>query len=75
MGDAEGYRPVGELDRLKARDPIPRMKALLLAERVLDESAASKIEREAQKVVDDAVTFARQSPYPQPLEALEKLYA
>lgn len=32
MGDAEGYRPKGELDALRARDPIPAMKARLMAE-------------------------------------------
>ena len=75
MGDAEGYRPASEKAAAQAGDPIPRFRARLLAEEVLTEAAASTIEQEAGEAVSAAVAFARQSPFPRPEEALEKLYA
>ena len=75
MGDAEGYRPAEEKAQAHASDPIPRFRARLLAEGVLTEAAASRIDREAAETVAAAVEFARRSPFPKPEEALEKLFA
>lgn len=75
MGDAEGYRPAEEKAQAQASDPIPRFRARLLAEGVLTEAAASRIDREAAETVAAAVEFARRSPFPKPEEALEKLFA
>jgi pyruvate dehydrogenase E1 component alpha subunit len=75
MGDAEGYRPAEEKARAQASDPIPRFRARLENEGVLTAAAAAQIEREAAEAVAAAVAFARQSPFPRPEEALEKLYA
>ena len=74
MGDAEGYRPKGEKDDLFARDPIPLLRKLLIADRDLTESEAASMESAAQKKVDDAIAFARSSPYPAPEEALERVF-
>lgn len=74
MGDAEGYRPEGELDRLRAKDPIIVMKNLLISENILTEESAAAVSNKAQGLVDEAIAFARESDYPEPAEALEKVF-
>ena len=75
QGDAEGYRPKGEVESLKQKDPIPRFRDQLIAEGHMTEDEANAIEKEAKAEVDEAYTFARESDYPEPEEALERVFA
>jgi pyruvate dehydrogenase E1 component alpha subunit len=74
MGDAEQYRPSGELDRLKASDPIPKYR-----QRLLDAGVAAReldqLEGEARREVEAAFAFARMAELPAPHEAYEKVFA
>lgn len=74
MGDAEAYRPEGELDALRAKDPIIVMKKLLLEEGVLSEQEDEQLTNQAKQKVDEAIEFARSSDYPEPEEAMEKVF-
>jgi len=74
MGDAEGYRPAGELDGLRAKDPINVMRARLGSEEGLTDEQDEQIKAECRKLVDDAVQFARDSEYPAAEEAMEKVF-
>ncbi|MEH6649890.1 MAG: thiamine pyrophosphate-dependent dehydrogenase E1 component subunit alpha [Motiliproteus sp.] len=74
MGDAEGYRPEGEKDALFAKDPIPAMRELLAAEEGWSEDDDAKMTAKAHQRVDKAIQFARDSAYPEPAEALEKVF-
>lgn len=74
MGDAEGYRPAGEVEALKAHDPIPAYRARLLAEGF----EAKEIDRAAEVAiaeVDAAFAFARAADYPAPEEVYEHVFA
>jgi pyruvate dehydrogenase E1 component alpha subunit len=75
MGDAEAYRPKGELEALRARDPIPALARLLQAEDGLTDADNLLIVSKAREKVDEAIRFARDSEYPEPEEALEKVFA
>lgn len=75
MGDAEAYRPKGELETLRARDPIPALADKLRAEDGVTEGELAAITERARGKVDDAIQFARDSDYPEPEEALEKVFA
>ncbi|WP_246567110.1 thiamine pyrophosphate-dependent dehydrogenase E1 component subunit alpha [Gemmobacter fulva] len=75
MGDAEGYRPKGEKDGLFARDPIPAMRARLLAEGHATAAELDRIEAEAEATVEDAIRFARDSADPRPEDALTSVFA
>ena len=75
MGDAEGYRPKGELDGLRAKDPIPAMKARMMAEDGMTAAENDAIVARARAKIDDAITFARESPFADAAEALEKVFA
>ena len=74
MGDAEGYRPKGELDTLRAKDPINVMRARLGSEEGLNDEQNDQIIAECRNLVDEAITFARESEYPAAEEALEKVF-
>jgi len=75
QGDAEAYRPAGEVDELKARDPIPRFREQLISEGYITADEADAIEIKAKEAVDAAYAFARESDYPAPEEALLKVFA
>ena len=57
-----------------ARDPIPALRQRLIAEGDLSEAEAAEMEAAAHATVDEAVAFARSSPYPAPEEALERVF-
>ena len=63
-GDAQGYRP--ELAEVAGRDPIPAYASKLVAAGVLDDAAIDRIRAAASERVEDAVAFAKASPFPIP---------
>lgn len=73
--DPATYRPKEEVEEWLKRDPIPRFEAKLLEMNVLTEQGAKKVEDSVLADVEKAVKFAMESPYPEPEEALEDLYA
>lgn len=75
MGDAEGYRPKGEKEALLAKDPIPKMRDRLIANGNLSADSDAKLGAGARGRVDAAIAFARESSYPAPEEALERIFA
>ncbi|WP_435311805.1 thiamine pyrophosphate-dependent dehydrogenase E1 component subunit alpha [Primorskyibacter sedentarius] len=75
MGDAEGYRPEGEKDALFEKDPIPKMRAKLLADGVASEAELDAIEAESAARVEAAIKFARESADPAPEDALTAVFA
>jgi TPP-dependent pyruvate/acetoin dehydrogenase alpha subunit len=73
-GDPQVYRPKNEVDELKQKDPIERLKQRLVSQGVLTSEAAAQIEGQARTEVDEAIAFARESPYPAPEEALADVF-
>ncbi len=60
--------------RWKGRDPLEILRARLLKDGTLTEAGAAQIEQNVQEEVQAAITFARESAYPDPEEAFEGLY-
>lgn len=75
MGDAEGYRPEGEKDALFEADPIPKMRAKLVADGIATEAEIDAIDAECAARVEAAIAFARNSDDPAPEDALTKVFA
>lgn len=75
MGDAEGYRPEGEKDALFEKDPIPKMRAKMLADGVASEAELEAIEAESAARVEAAIKFARDSADRAPEDALTSVFA
>jgi len=73
IGDAAGYRSKEEVAAQK--DPIPLYRSRLLAEKVLTTAEMDVLETRIKKEVDEAMQFGRDSEYPAPAEALERVYA
>lgn len=74
QGDAEAYRPAGEVGSLKAKDPIPRFREQLIEGGYMSEDEAAAIDTRMKLEVDDAYAFARASEYPAPEEALQHVF-
>ncbi|MGD0188877.1 MAG: thiamine pyrophosphate-dependent dehydrogenase E1 component subunit alpha [Roseiarcus sp.] len=75
MGDAEQYRAKDEMAMLKQRDPIPALRAYLMTADKLSEAEDKAITSRSQRRADAAIAFARESAYPRPEEAAEKVFA
>ena len=71
---AGDYRPQEEQDMWRAREPIAAYRRHLLAAG-FDEAALDAIDTEETEAVEAAVAFAEASPYPDPEEALQALFA
>lgn len=75
QGDAEGYRPKGEVESLKAKDPIPLFRDQLINDGYMTAEEAAILEAKAKQEVDEAYVFARESEYPKPEDALQQVFA
>lgn len=69
-----GYRSVEEVNTWKARDPITRFRTYLLEEEEAGESELVAIENEIQTLIEQAATFAQNSPWPDPATAATHVY-
>ncbi|HTT31807.1 MAG TPA: thiamine pyrophosphate-dependent dehydrogenase E1 component subunit alpha [Solirubrobacteraceae bacterium] len=74
-GDPEKYRdPVAEQEWAE-RDPLARMRARAIDEAWIDEASIEAIERDAAAEIEEAVRFARDSPFPDPQTTAALVYA
>lgn len=72
-GDAQGYRD--DLDGIDSRDPIPAYERTLRDAGLLDDAQVAAMRDEASARVEDAITFAKNSPEPDPAKALSYVFA
>lgn len=75
FGDADGYMDPAEKKAAMAADPVPALRAKLLADGVADEAALVALEAEIKAEVDAAVEFAFNSDYPDVAELRRDVYA
>ncbi len=71
-GDAAKYREAIADAEWQAKDPILRLQRHGLAEGWFTEDALAAIESEAAEAVEQAVLFARESPFP-PVDLIEEM--
>lgn len=74
-GDAQAYRTPEELALLQERDAIQAFERRLIESADLTANDAQDARERARKEVDDAIDFARSSPYPEPSAALQHVFA
>jgi pyruvate dehydrogenase E1 component alpha subunit len=73
-GDLQKYRRPAEVAMWEDKnDPIARFSHFLTQEKILTENIKEEVWREVAAELSEAVTFADQSPFPEPEEALEDL--
>jgi len=69
MSDPAKYRSREEVQETRAeRDPIDRLRERMLKDKMADEEAFKAIDKEIRGIVNDAATFAQDSPEPKPEE-------
>ena len=68
-------REPDEVEAWKRKDPIEAFRRRLLERGILTEAQAARVQEEAQSEMQAAQAFADESPFPDPAEAFEDLYA
>ena len=74
-GDACVYRGKDELDEWVKKDPIPRFAKKLINDGVLSKKELEKLQANVNSELQEAITFAEQSPLPQAADILDDVYA
>ena len=74
MSDAGRYRSPQEVDMWKSKDPIERMKNILIDRYEMSEEEVAKLDKKAQDVVDEAIEFAIESPEPDVDELFDNIF-
>jgi pyruvate dehydrogenase E1 component alpha subunit len=72
--DDAGYVPPELFEDWKKKDPIPRFERALIEDGVLTEKRRDEMQAECAKIVDQAVDWAEQQPYPAPEEVTRDVY-
>ena len=74
MADPAKYRSAAEHEIWKARDPLPNYAKRLLAEEITTEAELATIHKRCTAIVEEAVKFAEESPWPEEQEVWEDIY-
>jgi pyruvate dehydrogenase E1 component alpha subunit len=76
MSDPAKYRTREEVAKVRQeRDPIERLRALMVEEGIADDDALKAVDREIKEIVSDAAEFAQNSPEPDPAELYTDILA
>jgi pyruvate dehydrogenase E1 component alpha subunit len=70
-----GYRPTGELDTWKTRDPLRLLIDRLVAEEQITPADVDTMRSTFAVEIEEAVKFAKQAPFPERRELSEDLFA
>lgn len=73
--DKEAYRTQEEVETMRQYDPIVRLENQLLEDGCITKSRLEQIKKQVQKQVEDATTFAKESPEPEMGELFTDVYA
>ena len=69
------YRDQEEVEEWKKRDPIIIHKARLLEQSIATQAEIDQVEEEVREQIAEAITFAKESPYPEPSALFEDMFA
>jgi pyruvate dehydrogenase E1 component alpha subunit len=75
MSDPAKYRSRQEVQEVRAeRDPIDRLRKTILENGLADENAFKTIDKDIRAIVNEAASFAQDSPEPDPAELYTDVY-
>jgi TPP-dependent pyruvate/acetoin dehydrogenase alpha subunit len=74
-GEPEVYRSKAEVQDYRKKDPISRFHRYLIQKNSIDIEELGLIDKEIRGEIADAVTFAKESPEPDPATAMDYIYA
>jgi pyruvate dehydrogenase E1 component alpha subunit len=73
-GDAMLYVTDEEKERNRARDPIENVKKRAIERGLVTEAQIAEVDAQVAALVEEAVNFAEESPFPAPEEVLTDVY-
>ena len=68
-------RPVDEIESWKKKCPVARLERMLLKDGILTGKDIEAMDSQIMAQIEDAVTYALESPLPAPEDALENIYS
>lgn len=74
MADPELYRTKEEVAAWRKKDPIPRLRAEMIAQGIASEADLNALDAVIEREVDEAVRFAEESPEPPPADLWTDIY-
>ena len=74
MADPSEYRARSEEERWRMRDPITTFGGQLVEDGVATREELDRIGAEVEEIIDEAVRFAEESPFPEPGALYEDVY-
>lgn len=74
MSDPANYRTKEEVEEYKAKDPIEQALNVLKKNKWIADADIEAAEKKVKQIVEDAVKFAEESPYPDPSELYHDVY-
>jgi pyruvate dehydrogenase E1 component alpha subunit len=75
VGDPLNYRDKAEVETWRAKDPIERLRGVLLERRAITAADVDAMRADVEREIADAVAFAKASPEPDPSTLTEDVYA
>jgi pyruvate dehydrogenase E1 component alpha subunit len=69
------YRDDDEVEEWKQRDPLDIHRARLIEQNIATAEELDALEEHVKGEIEEAVAFARESPYPDPSEVWEDMFA
>jgi len=73
-GDPQKYRKTEEVESWGEKDPIDRFARVLTKKKYLTKKLKAEILKKVQAELDEALKFAKASPFPEPEDALTDVY-
>ncbi len=70
-----GYRSMEDVDKWKLRDPLKMLAGKVVADGGITQVELDRVVAEVKAAIDDAVEFAKNSPYPDGATATEHIFA
>ncbi len=74
QGTHTDIRPKEEIEKWRRKDPVKKFESFLIKKMGLKREDLKRIKQEAEGEVEDALIFARESPYPDPKDLAKYVY-
>lgn len=75
VGDPELYRTKEEVQRIfEETDPIKKFEKKAIKESLMTKKEMEDMRKTVERIIDESVEYARNSPYPEPSELFDDLY-
>jgi 2-oxoisovalerate dehydrogenase E1 component len=71
----QGYRTPAEVEEWKTRDPIQAIRRRIIEEGAADAVALDAVDQAVKMEAEEALEFAKSSPWPDPSTALDYAYS